>query len=363
MKTEAEQQLATLVAMPTITDDFIANDMALDYVESYLSTRGMHCKRDRFKGHGTLLASTLSDNLLTPTVLLTAHCDVVTGGEELFALRRAGDKLLGRGVYDMKFSIAGYLQLVDELRGSLDNYDFGIMITSDEETGSDGARGLVGAGLRPKVCIMPDSTASGWDIETVAKGIWRFELIAKGRSAHGARPWEGESASLKLIHALYDLKTHFEGHNVNSDSLNVGMINGGHEYNVVPAEMVAAVEIRYLSKENLKQQRDMVKKLCAKHDVGIKQGALSSPVITDLDHPLVDSYVQSVKAVTGRQPQGIVSCAGSDAAPFYDRGINCILSCPVGGKHHTEDEWISRESFSQFVPILREYLEKTCRLA
>ncbi len=361
MKTEAERQLAKLVAMPTITGDVMANDMALDYIQNYLATRGMYCTRGWFKEHGTLLASTLPGNLLTPTVLLTAHIDVVTGGEELFALRQQGDKLFGRGVYDMKFSIAGYLQVVDELQESLGDYDFGVMITSDEEAGSDGARGLVAAGLRPEVCIMPDSTAPGWDIETVAKGIWRFDLVARGRTAHGGRPWEGESASLKLIHALHELKTHFDGQNVSSDSINIGKISGGHSYNIVPAEMVAAVEIRYISKEHLKHNRDMIRKLCTKHGLALKQGPLSSSVATDLGHPLVNSYQQSVETITGRRPEGVISCAGSDAPPFYNVGINCILSCPVGGGHHTEGEWISRKSFSQFVPILLDYLKKTAK--
>ncbi len=169
MTTEAERQLAKLVAMPTLSDDILANDMALDYLQSYLDERGMHCERSRFNGHGTLLASTRPGNKLTPTVLLTAHVDVVTGGAQLFTMQRDGDNIIGRGVYDMKFAIAGYLQVVDELQDRLTDYDFGIMITSDEEIDSASAKSLVATGLRPQICIMPDSTAPGWDIETVAK--------------------------------------------------------------------------------------------------------------------------------------------------------------------------------------------------
>lgn len=361
MKTEAYLQLARLVAMPTISDDTEANEAALDYIESYLSARGMYCKRDRFNGHGTLLASTRSDNLQNPTVLLTAHVDVVTGGDKVFLLRRRGDKLYGRGTYDMKFSIAGYLQLVDELQEDLSSYDFGILITTDEEIGSESCLRLVEAGLRPGVCIMPDSTAPGWDIETVAKGFWRFDLTAKGKTAHGARPWEGDSASFKLIHVLHELKTSFENHHEGTDSLNIGKINGGHGYNVVPSEMTAAVEIRYLNKENLKAQRDMIDELCLKYDLHFEEQSLGSSVLTDLNHPLVKKYVESVVEVTGKKPLPFISCAASDAPPFYDAGITCILSCCVGGGHHSEDEWISLSSFLQFVPILRSFLDSVAR--
>lgn len=362
MKTEAYKQLAKLVAMPTISSDITANDAALDYLEAYLKNRGMHCQRNRFNDHGTLLASSRQDNLLTPIVLLTAHVDVVHGSDGLFTLRQDGNKLIGRGVYDMKFSIAGYLQLVDELQENLIDYDFGILITTDEEIGSKSTYSLVESGLRPKICIMPDSTAPNWDIETVAKGFWRFDLTAQGRTAHGARPWEGDSASFKLIHALHELKTNFEGHNPNSDSLNIGKINGGHGYNIVPSEITAAVEIRYLNKQTLKTQQNMIKDLCKKYDLGFREEVLCSSVLTDLTHPLVKKYLESVEAVTGKRPEGIISCAGSDAPPYYDVGITCILSCCSGGGHHSENEWIDLDSFLQFVPILHTFLENTARI-
>lgn len=359
MKTVAHEQLVTLVAMPTISHDTLANEAALDYIEDYFIERGMHCRRDSFNGHGTLLASTHATNLLTPTVLLTAHIDVVNASESMFKLVQRGDRLIGRGVYDMKFSIAGYMQLIDELQDDLAEYDFGILITTDEEIGSLSAQELIASGLHPKICIMPDSTAPGWNIETVAKGFWRFDLTAKGKTAHGARPWEGDSASIKLIHALHELKTNFEGHHEGTDSLNIGKINGGYGYNVVPDEITAAVEIRYLNKDNLKSQRDMIDTLCRKYDLVFAERYLGSAVLTDLEHPLVKKYLESVVAVTGKQPESFISCAASDAPPFYDAGITCILSCCVGGGHHSENEWISLDSFLQFVPILHTFLEKS----
>lgn len=362
MKTEAYRQLVKLVAMQTNSEDIAANDKALDYIENYLSTRGMHCKRNRFNGHGTLLASTRISNSFTPTILLTAHTDVVGGSEKLFTLRQQADRLVGRGVYDMKFSIAGYLQLVDELQDDLASYDFGILITTDEEIGSQSTHNLIKDGLNPGVCIMPDSTAPGWNIETVAKGFWRFDLTAQGQTAHGARPWEGDSASFKLIHALHELKVSFEGHNENSDSLNIGKISGGHSYNVVPSEMTASVEIRYMNKQTLKVQQDLIKKLCQKYDLTFTQQGICSSVLTDLDHPLVKDYLDSVEMITGKRPRSFTSCAASDAPAYYDAGITCILSCCLGGGHHSENEWIDLDSFLQFVPILHTFLEKTARI-
>lgn len=359
--TDAEKYLNQLVSMPTLSDDPIANDLALDYIQTHIAKMGMHCERKVHDGHSVLLASTRPENMLTPTVLLVAHSDVVVANERMFKLTRQGDKLIGRGTYDMKFAIAGYMQLVNDLRESLSSYDFGILITTDEEIGSRAATHLVKNGLRPKVCLMPDSTAPGWDIETLAKGFWRFDLIAKGTAAHASRPWEGESASFKLLQVLHEIKLRFAEHAPDTDTLNIGKIHGGGAYNILPDEMMASVEIRYMSRDSLQIQQKVIADLCKKYDLTFVEDTLCSAVATDLDHPLVAQYMASVEKVTGRKPSAITSYGGSDAPPFYDVGINCILSCCEGGGHHTDHEWISRKSFLQFVPILHEFLRSVAR--
>jgi succinyl-diaminopimelate desuccinylase len=365
MKTEAERQLAALVAMPTITDDITANDMCLDYIENYFVSRGLHTERFRFDGHGALVASPRPGNAKYSRVLLSGHVDVMSGGEELFTLRLEDGKLKGRGVYDMKFATAGYMQLVDELhqQGRLGDYDFTIMVTTDEEYGSrdniNGTARLVEQGFRADVCLMPDSAAPGWEVEKLAKGFWRFDMIAKGRTAHGSRPWEGESASFKLVQALGELKEHFKDHGPHTDTLNIGVIQGGVTYNQIPSLMTAACEIRVISDERYAEVHRLIDTICQHHDVTYKERVYGPPVTTDLTNPLVQSYMDSVERVTGKRPAGAVSMAASDAIYINNAGIPCIISCPEGGKHHSVDEWISHESFLHFVPILHDFLQKT----
>lgn len=365
MSTEAEIQLAKLVSLPTISDDIVANDQALDYIENYLRQRGMHCHREHFNDHGTLVACTRQDNSKNPRLMLAAHVDVMAGSEELFTLRTEGDKLIGRGVYDMKFAIAGYMQLVDELQDNLDQYDFAIVITSDEEYGTrnniNGTLELVKAGYTADICVLPDSTAPGWEIEKLAKGVWRFDLVAKGRTAHGSRPWEGESASFKLIHALHEIRALFAGHGQSTSTLNIGFIHGGQTYNQIPELMTAAIEIRHISEDDYKTLKAKIDSICQKHDLTTVLRTLYQPNVTDITQPLFQSYMDSVELITGRRPQGLISCGQSDAKHLAKVGVPSILSCPEGGGHHSEHEWISRKSFLQFVPILRNYLDKTAK--
>jgi succinyl-diaminopimelate desuccinylase len=367
MITEAERLLARLVAMPTVTHDAAANEKMLDFIEQYVTARGMHVKRFVFDGHGSLMA-TVQPDAKAATVMLACHVDVVAGDDTQFTLRHEGTQLQGRGVYDMKFSIAGYLQWIDDRHkaGTLHQYDISLMVVTDEEFGSrDGISGtnkLLGLGYTANVCILPDSTAPGWEIEKIAKGQWRFDLIATGKAAHGSRPWDGDNAALKIIRALNEIDRHFKNHGPTTDTVNIAIIHGGTAFNEVPTQMVASVEIRLVSKASYTKNRAYIEKLCKKYDLSIAERALHKLLEQDISKPLMQSYMDSVETVTSRRPAGFISLAGSDAPHFAEYDIPCIISCPTGGGHHGSSEWIDRDSFLQFVPILHNYLDKVARI-
>src|SRR3954451_15257704 len=68
-----------------------------------------------------------------PTVLLHAHLDVVPGREEQFRPVVEGDRLIGRGAYDMKGGLAAMLCAMQDL-AELANTRVQLLIVSDEES-------------------------------------------------------------------------------------------------------------------------------------------------------------------------------------------------------------------------------------
>jgi len=352
--------------MPTVTANTAGTRAAIEYIQSYLAQRGMHCTLYEYSERTALTACTGTKERKKPLVQLSAHIDVVPYRDSQLTLQEKDGKLYGRGVYDMKFAIAGFMELVDMLHeeGTLHEYDFGIAITPDEEASTQisGVEHLIQEGYRPSVAILPDSTAPGWDIEKVAKGRWCFELISVGKTTHASRPWEGESASTKLVAALHELATHYKDGGRATDTLNIGSINGGGGiYNSVPDQMVANVEIRLSNAESYPKATKLVRELCEKHNVTSADFFLAEPAWPITDDPLVQEYCQSVKKITGRMPEGVTSLGGSDANFYTSVGIPCILSCPKGGDHHSGTEWVDKTSLEQFVPILRDYLDKVAR--
>lgn len=352
-----EHYLQALVAQKTITRDKAANQNALDYLQRFFEAHGLHCVRHTFGGYGSLVA-TVKKSDKKPRVLLAAHIDVVPGPAEVFTLREEQGKWLGRGVFDMKFAIASYMQLLDELGGGLQSYDLGIMITSDEEIGgTQGVGKLVELGYRPGVCILPDGSKD-WQIETFAKGVIHGTLHTRGKASHGSMPWDGDSATFKIIDLLHDLKQQFASQTLSTNTLNIGVLKGGEVLNQTPAAASAAIDIRYMAPSDRVTIMDTLEQLCAKYDTTFDEIEVNGhPVVNDLSHPMIKPFAESVTRVTSHEVSGTVSHGGSDARFLSPYNIPSIICRPHGGEQHADGEWIDKDGAQQYTAVLRDYLD------
>lgn len=358
-----EAILATLVGMRTITGDRSSIASALDFIENYLAKRGMYLQRFDFAGVESVLATTRPTN--TPAVLLNAHVDVVAGNDEQFALRQDDKNYYGRGVYDLKHAIAAYLQLVDDLQGQLDQYDFGIMINSDEETGgTHGAKRLVETGYLPtKVCIVPDA-GDNWALQTHAKGVWHIRITTAGKHAHGSRPWEGKNALMKLhslvdtIHQLFPPVDQL----ATTSTVSIGKIVGGTVVNQIPNHAFAELDIRTGSIEQHHHYKKMIQALCKHHSATLETLADSLPYSVDRTNPLITQFVECVESVIGRPMSDSHSFGTTDARYFAYAGVPCIATAPPVGDPHGPNEWLSKEGLEHLRIILRHYLDKVAKV-
>lgn len=355
-----EQYLSELVAMQTVSGEHNANNKALDYLEAFFVARGLHAKRYDFNGFGALVATTVKGGK-TSKVMLAGHLDVVPANAEMFTLREEAGKWVGRGVYDMKFAIAAYMSAVDHLAqsGTLYNYDLGVMITTDEElSGLEGTARLVEMGYRPEICVLPDG-GQDWNLETLAKGPSYGHITVSGKAAHGSRPWEGDNAIYKLMDALREVRQLFADQTFNTNTLNIGKIDGGEAINQVPSYAHATVDVRYMKASDHPKVTAQIAAICSRYDATYTEDFFDLPCVTDLKHPLVAAFIDSVEHVVGVRPTGTVSMGGSDARHLAKAGIPAILTHPYGGAQHAAEEWIDKKGALQFCDVLLDYLTKT----
>ncbi|MFZ2125733.1 MAG: M20/M25/M40 family metallo-hydrolase [Candidatus Saccharimonadales bacterium] len=358
-----EKYLKKLIEFKTITRDFDKNGEALSWIEDQIADLPLYIKRYEKNGFKSLVITTKKTK--TPKIMLAAHLDVVKGSDNVFKPTITDGKLYGRGVFDMKYAIACYLKLLIELKAELPNLDLGIIITTDEEIG--GANGvnylLNEEKYSADICVLPDGGVN-WQLITESKGILQIKVKSSGKSAHGSKPWLGESAIDNLLNFLQVLKKDKifdENYYQRADehycnTVNVGKISGGEVANQVADCAEATLDVRFVSKENEDGILDLIKK-AAKKSVKIEIEKIISgyPLHTDENNSYVREFV-SIAKQNGINIKSTFTHGSSDARFFGENKIPVIVLRPNGGGHHSEQEWIDIESLNEFYKILKMFI-------
>lgn len=179
-------------------------------------------------------------------VLLNAHLDVVPGTPDQFVPRRVGDRLYARGAQDMKVTALALALAFRELADTVP-YPLGLQLVTDEELGGyHGTAHQVARGVRAGFAIVGEY--SGLELVTESKGIADVTLTAIGQAAHGAYPWLGDNALLRLLRALDRLLAAYPppAEPVWRSTVNLAAIETDNTaINQVPARAQARLDIRY----------------------------------------------------------------------------------------------------------------------
>jgi succinyl-diaminopimelate desuccinylase len=295
-----------------------------------------------------------------PVVLLHGHLDVVPGRAEQFMPRVDGDRLSGRGAYDMKGALACLLLALADLRGS-EQVRVRLGIVPDEESEEETDRGadrLVEAGFVGDFAITGEPT--DLRVGVAAKGVLAMRLLVGGRAAHGATPWLGENAILRAYEVFRQIESlPFAGQSselFDRPSINLGRILGGDALNKVPDTCVIDVDVRYLPEQD---PGDILAEVRGLAGTRVISTFSRPPVVVDPDSP----YVRALQAAAGPnrdgRGQGVVGRHGaSDAVSFLRAGVPAVEFGPTGGGHHGPDEWVSLDSLERYRKAIVEFVNE-----
>lgn len=207
-----------------------------------------------------------------PVIALNAHGDVVPPGQgwttdpygaQIIEDPEHGPVMYGRGVAVSKSDFATYtyallaLQAAHAqglpLKGCLE-----LHLTWDEETGGAiGPGRLLQLGLsKPDYAI---SAGFSYGITYAHNGCLHLEVIVRGRQAHAAMPQTGVDALEATTLILGDLyaqraelaQRHSKTPGISSPTLNIGLIQGGINTNVVPDEVRLRIDRRVIPEESM----------------------------------------------------------------------------------------------------------------
>ncbi len=191
------------------------------------------------------------------TVVLAPHLDTVgVAGMTVppFALTRRAGRLHGRGACDTKGPMAALFWALwrwtrgGSRRGGAD-VRWIVAATAGEEEGSAGAHALVKAGFRADFAVALEPTALR--VVHAAKGFLRLWIETEGRAHHGAQPERGDNAIYRMLPLALALRDTLapelaaRRHPVlGGASLNLGVMQGGRDLNIVPDRCRVGLDIR-----------------------------------------------------------------------------------------------------------------------
>jgi glutamate carboxypeptidase len=290
-------------------------------------------------------------------VAIIGHVDTVwpigTLGRWPFAVD--GDTATGPGSFDMK---AGIVQALHALT-TLDDLDgIEILLTTDEELGSQTSRHLVEeAAARARAAFVCEPSAPGGVLKVGRKGTGMYTLKVTGRAAHaGLEPERGANALIEASHlvlALAPIAAQELGTTVTPT-----VAASGSATNVVPADARVEIDVRVAVPEEAGRVDDAIRAL-ATTVAGCSLevlGGPNRPPLPESSGPDLFAAAQAIAERLGLGPiKGITVGGGSDG------NFSAAVGCPtldglgaVGDGAHAEGEHVVLPAMPERAALLAE---------
>jgi acetylornithine deacetylase len=307
-------------------------------------------------------------------IVLSGHTDCVpvdgqTWSDDPFALTEfEPGRLRGRGTTDMKGFVAALVALAPRLAGLPLCRPLILALSYDEEIGCLGIPRLLDDLRRelppPAVAIVGEPT--GMRLGLRHRGFRAIRTRFTGRAAHSGTPERGASAILAAAIFACQVAALTEPPDAGSErtTASVGLIRGGSNINIVPAECELEWEIRAPTP----------------HADAIALAAMAawSPPPLAAEVTLASTPIMRVPALCAAPTSAAVSLAtccgavaatlempfGTEAGFFHEAGIPTVVCGPGDiAQAHLPDEWIEQAQLSAADSFLDNVARFACREA
>jgi len=281
-----------------------------------------------------------------PTIALNAHGDVVPPGEGWTHDPYGGDitdgKIYGRAAAVSKSDFSTYTFAVRALESLQLPLHGGVelLFTYDEEFG-----GTVGPAwlLKNQLTRADLLIAAGFSYQVITahNGCLQLEVTVHGKMAHAAIPDSGVDAlqgAVHILNALYAQNTRYQQvwsqvEGITHPYLNVGLINGGTNTNVVPGRVTFKLDRRMIPEENPDQVEASLRQVIAEaaaHTAGITvdiQRILLARALQPLpgNQPLVDAIQKHGSILFGEPLPAMGTPLYTDVRLFSEAGIPGVI--------------------------------------
>jgi succinyl-diaminopimelate desuccinylase len=307
-----------------------------------------------------------------PHLVFNSHADTVGVGEpglwrsDPFSAQLADGQVFGLGA-NCKGSMAVQLWLAEEIArvGGPKSGTVTFTFVGDEESlGPDGM-----AFLRETGKVKPDYLVLGAQTEnqlvTAERGVLWVGIETRGHSAHAGAPQRGDNAIARMVRIVVALEQRLmpllearrEGSLVST--VNIGLIQGGHNTNVVPNACSLEIDRRLLPSESVQGAFAEIAEIVGDSGepsemVTVKRLRGTKGFSAPRDGKLAAAFGPAIQSVTG-QPMRFAEATGvSDGRYFAEDGIEIVNFGPgCSAQGHTANERVPIDEMTASARIQR----------
>ena len=294
------------------------------------------------------------------SLMLNAHMDTVGHGGMIDPLGGAieGNKVFGRGAWDMKGSLAAIMLAARDLAADPPAGDVIVTAVVDEEYASIGTAAIVerytadGAIVTEPTCL---------ELSIAHKGFIWFDITTAGVAAHGSKPMLGVDAIAKMGKVLVGLEelerrllTGEKHPLLGTGSIHASLITGGTELSSYPASCTLSIERRLIPGETPEAaEKELADILTAAGNddpdfqATLASGLFRSPFEQSVDSDIVGVVRDAASVVTGESPVLAGESGWMDSAILSAAGIPTVIFGPAGAGAHADVEWVDVRSLEQ----------------
>ncbi len=295
-----------------------------------------------------------------PSVVLAGHFDVVRTQHD-GPTRVEGDKIYGPGAADMKSGLAVMIELLREMSQSPSGWkarptfvfyerEEGLYLENRLGDLLERFEALRVADLA--VCLEPSSNV----LQLGCMGSLHGRVVFRGRTAHSARPWQGENAIHKSAGFLRRIGERAPVDVVIDELLyrevmSATMAEGGRGRNVVPDAFALNVNVRFAPGKTVDDAERELSELIA-GDAELTVIDRSPSALPARTQPMVRA-LEALPEVKGVEPKQ----AWTDVARFGTVGVPAVNLGPgTQSQAHQRNEWTDRAALRDGLELFRRWL-------
>lgn len=349
------QMIETLIELLKIRSFTGEEKNLCDYLQNYITKLNPELNIRRID-NSLVIFSPFQAN--RKTLGFAGHLDTVPGDGYGENVKVEADRIIGLGASDMKSGLAIMLELLkpENLKNSQYNL---IQIFYCAEEGPNSQNHLhvllkeVAEIKKIDLCFVLEPTDN--TLQLGCLGSIYAEITFKGKSAHSARPWQGENAIHKAAEFITKIsklspKIVNDGGLEFKEVASITTANGGKTRNVIPDSFAVCLNIRYSALNGLENAKAWLNELVA-GQAQITMVDISPACPVPATNPILNKF-QSVFQLPQQPKQ-----AYTDVALFAEIGVPAINCGPgLTAQCHQKGEYVLISDLEKSAKMFKEFL-------